>query len=190
MNRKALIVICVYASGKRLEERSVNAKNARGRPRPPRRDERSTRPFVSRVTRCFHVAIFETPNSRERSAKETLPSRFNVSRICFLVDEKPASSPPTSTSRGSDTDRRWRDGTIYLIVYKMDKEPGPSSAPWSALRAQWAKSETISASRLGRRGRWRRLSSTTPGHQDHDDAEEGQDRDRRDHRQHEGLSWP
>src|SRR5213594_2625364 len=112
-------VMWVYASGKRVAEFLLRLKNARGRPRPPARNERSTRPFASRTFRCFSVAILEIRSSADMSESETAPRRFRVRRICFFAEEKPASRPPASTSLTPAMDRRWPSNIIYLFVYKM-----------------------------------------------------------------------
>src|SRR5713226_9132265 len=98
MKFRAERVMCVYASGNRVAEFLLRLKNARGRPRPPALDERSTSPFDSRTFRCFSAAILEIRSSCDMSESETAPRRFRVRRICFLADEKPASRPPASTS--------------------------------------------------------------------------------------------
>src|SRR5439155_21626482 len=91
-------VMWVYASGKRVAEFLLRLKNARGRPRPPALNERSTSPFASSEFKCFRVAILEIRSSADMSVSETVPRRLSVTRICFLADEKPESRPPESTS--------------------------------------------------------------------------------------------
>src|SRR5439155_26297107 len=121
MNRRAHRVMWVYASGNRLADPALRAKKARGRPRPPGRDDRSTRPFVSRTVRCFKVAILEMWTDAARSVRETAPSFLSVRRICFFVDENPTSSPPEETSaRSAIVCPPERRDIIYLCVYKID----------------------------------------------------------------------
>src|SRR5438552_18977002 len=98
MKFRAHKVMWVYASGKRVAEFLLRLKNARGRPRPPALNERSTSPFASSEFKCFSVAILEIRSSADMSVSETVPRRLSVTRICFLADEKPESRPPESTS--------------------------------------------------------------------------------------------
>src|SRR5438445_13327740 len=119
MNRRADRVMCVYASGNKVDAFRVKAKNARGRPRPPAREERSTSPFPSRAVRCLSVAIFEIASPVARSPRDTLPCRLSVRRICFFADEKPASRPPTSTGSGFGT--RPMKAERYNIHFDLQK---------------------------------------------------------------------
>src|SRR6266571_6130747 len=138
-------VMCVYASGKRVAEFLLKLKNARGRPRPPALNERSTRPFASSTFKCFSVAILEIRSSADMSDSETAPRRLRDRRICFLADEKPASRPPWSTSLIAATDLRWLSDIIYLFVYKMVisrfnalREPSKPGVPREARdKSEW-----------------------------------------------------
>src|SRR3989449_9384662 len=141
MKLRAHRVMWVYASGNSVAEFLLRLKNARGRPRPPVLDERSTRPFSSRTFKCLSVAILEIRSSSEISESETAPRRLRVRRICFLADEKPASRPPWSTSLIAATDLRWLSDIIYLFVYKMVisrfialREPSKPGVPPEARR--------------------------------------------------------
>src|SRR3989475_9701794 len=127
MNRRADRVMCVYASGNKVEAFRVKAKNARGRPRPPAREERSTSPFPSRAVRCLSVAIFEISSPVARSPRDTLPCRLSVRRICFLADEKPASRPPTSTGSGFVTRRMKAER--YNIHFDLQSRRMPEMEP-------------------------------------------------------------
>src|SRR3989442_13477629 len=133
-------VMWVYASGKSVAEFLLRLKNARGRPRPPALNERSTRPFASSPLRCFSVAIFEIRSSPAMSVSETVPRRFNVSRICLFAEEKPASSPPGSTSSVSAMGRKWPSNIIYLFVYKIGFRNPPSDEERRTFQVGWAQS--------------------------------------------------
>src|SRR5947208_13938879 len=120
MKFRAHKVMWVYASGKRVADFLLRLKNARGRPRPPALNERSTRPFASSEVKCFSVAILEIRSSADMSVSETVPRRLSVTRICFLADEKPYSTPPEPTSFTFMLPQSWHSDIIYLIVYKVE----------------------------------------------------------------------
>src|SRR5437773_4196150 len=170
MKFRAHKVMWVYASGKRVADFLLRLKNARGRPRPPALNERSTRPFASSEFKCFSVAILEIRSSADMSVSETVPRRLSVTRICFLADEKPESRPPESTSFTFMLPQA--KAFRYHIPNRLqsrESERHRSDSPPEEGKEERGGGQPPICHSAARRRRRRRLSLATPHDDDRDD---------------------